>query len=99
MKQTKIIYPGPHPYPVVTSEVQGRQFRLKWTAVDGAEKYGIALYQSGKWRVKAQFAKNVTTFTSSKMKTGSYRMVVCAKVNGEWDTSSLSKRAFTVKIV
>ncbi|MCR5121680.1 MAG: DUF4981 domain-containing protein [Ruminococcus sp.] len=86
-------------YPVVTAEVSGRQFRLKWTSVSGAEKYGIALYQNGKWRVKAQFAKNVTTFTSPKMKTGSYRMVVCAKVNGEWDTSSLSKRAVTVKIV
>ncbi len=85
-------------YPVVKAEVKGRQFRLKWTAVPDAEKYGLAAYQSGKWRVKVQFAGNVTSYTSPKMKAGTYRMVVCAKINGEWDRSSLSKRAFTVTI-
>jgi hypothetical protein len=85
-------------YPVVKSAVQGRQFRLKWTAVPNAEKYGLALYQSGKWRVKVQFAGNVTSYTSPKIKKGTYKMVVCAKVNGEWDTSSINKRAFTVTI-
>ncbi len=85
-------------YPVVTSEVQGRQFRLKWTSVPNAQKYGLAVYQSGGWRVKAQFAGNVTSYTSPKIKKGTYKMVVCAKVNGEWDTSSINKRAFTVTI-
>ncbi|MCR5122744.1 MAG: fibronectin type III domain-containing protein [Ruminococcus sp.] len=85
-------------YPKVSYEVSGRQFRLKWNPVDGAEKYGIALYQSGKWRVKAQFTKNVTAFTSPKIKPGSYKMVVCAKINGAWDTGDLNNRAFTVTI-
>ena len=87
-----------HQYPVVTSEVQGRQFRLKWTAVEGAEKYGIAVYQSGGWRVKVQVKSNTTSYTSPKMKSGTYKMVVCAKINGNWDTSSLKSRAFNVKI-
>jgi hypothetical protein len=88
-----------HQYPVVTSEVQGKQFRLKWTAVEGAEKYGIAVYQSGGWRVKVQVKSNTTSYTSPKMKSGTYKMVVCAKINGNWDTSSLKSRAFNVKIV
>ncbi len=56
------------PYPVVSYEVSGRQFRLKWTAVSGAEKYGIAVYQSGGWKVKVQTDK--TTYTSPKMSKG-----------------------------
>ncbi len=57
------------PYPVVLSyEVSGRQLRLKWTAVSGAEKYGIAVYQSGGWKVKVQTDK--TTYTSPKMSKG-----------------------------
>lgn len=90
--------PNAGKYPVVTSEVSGRQFRLKWTAVSGAEKYGIAVYQSGGWRVKVQVKSNTTSYTSPKMKSGTYKMVVCAKINGNWDTSSLKSRAFNVKI-
>ena len=85
-------------YPVPSYEVSGRQFRLKWTAAAGAEKYGIAVYQSGGWRVKAQMNGNITTFTSPKMKPGSYKMVICAKVNGIWDTGSINSRAFTITI-
>jgi hypothetical protein len=86
-------------YPVVTSEVQGKQFRLKWTAVSGATAYGVACYQNGGWRVKAQTKGNVLTYTSPKgVKSGKYQIVVCAKVNGKWDTSSLSSRKFTVTI-
>ena len=85
-------------YPVVSSEVRGRQFRLKWTAVAGAEKYGIAVYQAGKWRVKVQVDGNVTSYTSPKVETGNYKVVICAKVNGKWDTGCINQRAFTVKI-
>ena len=87
-------------YPVVSYTLSplGKQFRLKWTAVSGAEKYGIAVYQSGGWRVKVQVKSNTTSYTSPKMKSGTYKMVVCAKINGNWDTSSLKSRAFNVKI-
>ncbi len=86
-------------YPVVTSEVQGKQFRLTWTAVPGAQAYGIACYQGGKWRVKAQVSGSTTTYTSPKGIThGSYVVAVCAKVNGSWDTSNINSRKFTIKI-
>jgi hypothetical protein len=85
-------------YPVVTSGVNEGQFDLKWTSVQGAEGYGLAVYQSGKWRIKEQFEADVTAYTSPKMKAGTYKMAICAKVNGEWNTSSLNQRAFTVTI-
>ena len=92
------IYEDDNKYPAVTSKVNGRYFRLEWTAVPDAEKYGLAVYQSGSWRVKAQFSGDVTTYTSPKVKKGTYKMVVCAKVNGEWVKSGINKRAFTVTI-
>ena len=85
-------------YPKVTSEISGNQFRLKWTPVANAEKYGIAVYQNNKWKVQVQVNGNVTTFTSPKIKKGTYKMVICAKVNGKWDTSSINSRAFKVEI-
>jgi hypothetical protein len=92
------VTPAVSKYPRVTSEVSGDQIKLKWTRVPDAEKYGIAVYQNNKWRVQAQFNGNVTSFTSPKLSKGTYTMIVCAKVNGEWDTSSLSSRAFRVEV-
>ena len=92
------VTPAASKYPRVTSEVSGDQIKLKWTRVPDAEKYGIAVYQNNKWRVQAQFNGNVTSFTSPKLSKGTYTMIVCAKVNGEWDTSSLSSRAFRVEV-
>ena len=86
-------------YPVVSSEVQGKQFRLKWTAVPGATAYGVACYQNGGWRVKAQVNGSTTSYTSPKgIKSGTYVIAVCAKVNGSWDTSGIKNRAIKVKI-
>ncbi len=89
-------------YPKVTKidySESTHQFRITWSAVKGATKYGIAVYQGGKWKVQKQVESNVTSFTSPKLKAGqTYKLVVCAKVNGDWDKSSLSKRAVTVTI-
>jgi hypothetical protein len=85
-------------YPKVTSEVSGNRFRLKWARVPNAEKYGIAVFQDNKWKVQAQVNGNVTTYTSPGIGKGTYTMVVCAKVNGEWDISSINSRAFKVTI-
>ncbi len=92
--------PVPVPeYPVVTSQVNGKQFKLTWTAVKGATAYGIALYQNGSWRCKAQTKGNVLSYTSPKgVKSGKYQIAVCAKVNGEWDTSKIKSRSITVTI-
>lgn len=86
-------------YPVVSSQVNGKQFRLTWTAVSGAQAYGIACYQNGSWRVKAQVSGNTTSYTSPKgIKSGTYYVAVCAKVNGSWETSGIKNRAVKVKI-
>ncbi len=86
-------------YPIVTTEVQGKQFRLTWTAVPGATAYGIACYQNGGWRVKAQVSGSANSYTSPKGIThGSYIVAVCAKVNGVWDTSKINSRKFVITI-
>jgi hypothetical protein len=76
------------------------QFRVIWTPVEGAQAYGIAYYAAGKWRVATQtIPGSTTTFTSPKLTAGStHKVVIAAKVNGKWDTSNLSKRAFTVTV-
>ncbi|MCR5540035.1 MAG: leucine-rich repeat domain-containing protein [Ruminococcus sp.] len=75
------------------------QFRFCWTQVKGAEKYGIAVKLAGKWKVQAYLDVNATSFTSPKLTAGStHKVVIAAKVNGKWDTSNLSKRAFTVTV-
>ncbi len=93
------IIPSEKTYPVVSSEVNGKQFRLKWTAVQGASAYGIACYQNSAWRVKAQVSGSTTTYTSPKgIKSGTYYVAVCAKVNGVWETGGIKSRAIKIKI-
>ena len=38
------------------------------------------------------------SYSSELVETGNYKVVICAKVNGKWDTGSINQRAFTVKI-
>lgn len=90
-------------YPEITKVEYDKtyhQFRIKWNPVEGAENYGIAVYLAGKWRIQTQtIPATTTTFTSPKLKSGqTYKMLVCAKVNGKWDTSNANSRAFTVTV-
>lgn len=90
-------------YPVVTAiehNADTHQFRLKWSEVKGAQQYGIAVYLSGKWKVITQnIPADTTSFTSPKLTAGqTYKIVVCAKVNGKWDTNNLNARAFNVTV-
>jgi hypothetical protein len=64
------------------------QIRLTWKAVKNAEKYGIAVYLAGKWRVwTSDIPADVTVFTSPKNLTPGteYRIAVGARINGEWN--------------
>ncbi|SDA26751.1 Aryl-phospho-beta-D-glucosidase BglC, GH1 family [Ruminococcus sp. YE71] len=91
--------PDPDPvskYPVATASVQGDTLNLSWTAVQGAEKYVVAYYSAGKWRVLAQ--GNVLSLTKTKIPAGTYKLVVGARFNGQWDISNINSRAFTVTI-
>ncbi|SEL31177.1 calcium-binding protein [Ruminococcus albus] len=87
-------------YPAVENieyNVQYHQFKIKWTKAKGATEYGVAVKQGGKWKVYS-YTKD-TIFTSPKLKAGTkVEMVICAKVNGKWDTSNLNARAFSVTV-
>lgn len=89
-------------YPTVSKieyNDQYHQFRVIWNKVSGATQYGIAVKLAGRWKVQAYTNANTNYFTSPKLKAGStYQMVVCAKVNGEWDISNIGSRAFTVTV-
>ena len=83
-------------YPIPSSaqfNSEFHQFRLNWTAVEGAEKYAIAVYLANKWRPQVYTDAKTTSFTSPKLKSTTYKMVICARINGEWDTSNLDKRS------
>lgn len=90
-------------YPEITlieHNEEFHQFRLYWTAVEGAEQYGVAIYQSGKWRMISQdIPAEIKRYTSPKLKAGdTYKVAVCAKVNGEWDVKYLNSRAIDVTV-
>ncbi len=95
--------PAALPFPTITNidyNEEYHQFRLNWTAVEGAENYGVAVYLAGKWKIQTQSIPATTTsFTSPKLKAGqTYKMLVAAKVNGKWDLTAMTSRAFTVTV-
>ena len=67
---------------------QYKQMRFTWDAVNGADKYGIAVYLAGKWRVQDSNISG-TSYTTPKGLTPnmSYRVAIAARVNGKWDTA------------
>ena len=85
-------------YPEVQTQVKNGKIGFKWSAVPGAEKYGIGIYQANKWVVKKQVDGSVRTWTSPQVRNGTYRMVVLAKVNGEWVKADVFKHAFNVTV-
>ncbi len=85
-------------YPVVQTQVKNGKIGFKWNAVPGAEKYGIGVYQANKWVVKKQLDASVHTWTSPQVANGTYRLVVLAKVNGEWVKADVFKHAFYVTV-
>jgi hypothetical protein len=78
---------------------KSHQVRFTWDKVEGADRYGIAVYLAGKWRVQAQNITD-TVYTSPKNLTPgkTYRVAVVARVNGKWDTANAVKNAVTVTI-
>ena len=91
-----------HEYPKVTNiqyNTQYHQFKVNWSSVKGASQYGIAVKLAGRWKVQAYTDAYTTTFTSPKLKAGSsYQMVICAKVNGNWDITDINSRSFYVTV-
>ena len=85
-------------YPVVETQVKNGKIGFKWNKVPGAEKYGIGVYQANKWVVKKQLDGSITTWTSPQVRSGKYRLVVLAKVNGQWVNADVFKKAFYVTV-
>ncbi|MBR0529465.1 MAG: leucine-rich repeat domain-containing protein [Ruminococcus sp.] len=87
-------------YPEISSVMHSadyHQFLVSWSSVSGAEKYGIAVQLAGKWRV--QLYSNTPVITSPRLNPGdTYKLLIAAKVNGEWDLSNINSRAFTVTV-
>ena len=90
--------PSPSLYPVVQTQVKNHKIGFKWNKIQGAEKYGIGVYQANKWVVKKQVDGSVTTWTSPQVANGTYRLVVLAKVNGQWVSADVFKHAFYVTV-
>ena len=78
---------------------QYHQVQFIWDKVQGADKYGIAVYLAGKWRVQTS---NITTnnyVTPKNLTPGmTYKVAVAARVNGKWNTTDPIKNAITVTI-
>lgn len=77
------------------------QVRLTWSPVEGAEKYAVAVYFSGKWRIYApSIPASTTSYTSPKnlAPNKSYKVAVAVKVNGEWNAAEAVKHPLTITI-
>ena len=85
-------------YPAVQTQVKDSKIGFKWTKVPGAEKYGIGIYQANKWKVVKQLDGSITTWTSPQVRNGTYRLVVLAKVDGQWVNADVFKKAFYVTV-
>ncbi|EXM40437.1 glycoside hydrolase family 5 protein [Ruminococcus albus] len=83
----------------VNYSTQYHQVQFIWDKVQGADKYGIAVYLAGKWRVQTS---NITTnnyVTPKNLTPGmTYKVAVAARVNGKWNTTDPIKNAITVTI-
>ena len=78
---------------------QYHQIQFVWDKVQGADKYGIAVYLAGKWRVQTSNITNNSYVTPKNLTPGmTYKVAVAARVNGKWDTNGAIKNAITVTV-
>ena len=85
LKEFYVTLEPPNTFPIISAvdyNEEFHQFRIKWNAAEGAEKYGVAVKIGGSWKV--QKYTNNTSFISPKLTQGStVEVAVCAKVNGK----------------
>lgn len=78
---------------------QYHQVRFTWDKVENAEKYGIAVYLAGKWRIQTQNITGTIYTTPKNLTPGkTYKVAIAAKVNGQWDVNNAIKNAVTVTV-
>ena len=78
---------------------QFHQVRFTWDKVSGADKYGIAVYLAGKWRIQTSSITTNSYTTPKNLTPGmTYKVAVAARVNGTWDTVNAIKNAVTITV-
>ena len=92
----------PPTYPAnirVEYNAKDHRVRFKRDKAEGAEKYGIAVYMAGKWRIQNRNITD-TVYTSPKnlLPGRTYKVVIAAKVNGKRDIENAMKNAGTITI-
>lgn len=75
------------------------QGRFTWDRVKNADRYSVAIYSAGKWKLQTQ---NITTnsyITPKTLKPGAtYKVAIAARVNGIWDTANAIRHPVTITI-
>ena len=75
------------------------QVRLTWDKVEDADRYGIAVYLAGKWRIQTQSLTAASYTTPKNMTPGkTYKVAVAARVGGSWDVEGAVKNAVTITV-
>ena len=78
---------------------QYHQIRFTWDNVEGADRYGIAVYLAGKWRIQTQSITTNSYTTPKNLTPGkTYKVAVAARVNGSWDIANALRNAVTVTV-
>ncbi|MBO4866563.1 MAG: CotH kinase family protein [Ruminococcus sp.] len=78
---------------------QYHQIQFLWDKVEGADKYGIAVYLAGKWRVQTSSITTNSYITPKNLTPGmTYKVAIAARVNGQWNTTDPIKNAVTVTV-
>ncbi|MCR5542072.1 MAG: glycoside hydrolase family 11 protein [Ruminococcus sp.] len=76
---------------------QYKQMQFTWDKVKGADKYGIAVYLAGKWRVQnSNISTNSYVTPKNLTPNMSYKVAIAARVNGKWDTAGALENYVTV---
>ena len=96
VEETKLTYPTNNKEEYIKKY---HQVRFTWDKVESADKYSIAVFLAGKWRVQKQDITG-TVYTSPKNLTPgkSYKVAIAARVDGKWDTANAIKHSGTVTI-
>ena len=73
--------------PEITYEMGDGCVKLKWEAVEGADKYAVVGYADGKWKTIAQGTGTSYVLKGLKYNTN-YRVAVFPRINGVWNRNS-----------
>jgi len=96
VEETKLTYPTNIKVEYIKKY---HQVRFTWDKVESADKYSIAVFLAGKWRVQTQNITDTTYATPKYLTPGkTYKVAIASRVDGKWDTANAVKNAVTVTI-